>query len=161
MVTHGPDEARSSEAAGGKNCPVCERSFSSQYAVNAHMASHKRNGGSLKSEKRPSRFYAEASLRPKKNRRYLAGEIPSTVSRELGAGDGDKLIFERGCLQVTERAALLGPYMIVRLKPRTRQDQAVRDETAVVGLAAQESQVPAGESFAQAVKQKLETRNKR
>lgn len=56
---------------------------------------------------------AETTFRADKHR--TRAEVPTGVRDELKALAGDRLIFETGCEEAIQRAALSGTYFVVRL----------------------------------------------
>lgn len=76
--------------------------------------------------------------------------VPVEVRERLGARVGDELVFEEGCEQAVMRAALLGPYFVVRL------ERAAPAQVAVSTAASQPL-----ESLAEAVRKKQEEAGKK
>jgi hypothetical protein len=107
----------------------------------------------------PSRkLHAEATFRKHGGQKAGGSEarIPSDVRDFFGAAAGDTLVFEDGCAETVEGAALRGRYAVVRMEARpTPPPPAVR----VVKPAPPESQParaedapPSGSSFAEEVR---------
>lgn len=94
------------------------------------------------------RVYAEATFKREGANQAPLARVPNGVRARFAAQHGDKLIFEEGCEAAVQRAALRGPYFVVRLEraPQPVEAQAV----AQTGPAA-----PATESLAEAVRRKL------
>jgi bifunctional DNA-binding transcriptional regulator/antitoxin component of YhaV-PrlF toxin-antitoxin module len=87
---------------------------------------------------------------------HSRARVPSDVRDRLGAGLGDTLIFEEGCMESVQRAALLpGAYFVVRLERRQvaeeQQPLNARQGTAERAQTASPAQL---ESFADAVRRK-------
>lgn len=148
-------------------CTICSKNFKSWHARNAHMQVHKYDLTHTPSKRKsssPARSRVETILR-KERGATIRARIPALVRQQLGAGEGDRIIFERGCERVVTIAALKGPYFIVRMEPGAesyqRHEQKVDREAASTSSykAAHKVSAPA-DSISEQVKRKLDERGR-
>lgn len=78
--------------------------------------------------------------------------VPTPVREALGGGVGDSLVFEEGCDEAVQRAALRGPYFVVRVE---RAASAAPEEPPARAAEPTLSRTPELEPFADAVRKKM------
>jgi bifunctional DNA-binding transcriptional regulator/antitoxin component of YhaV-PrlF toxin-antitoxin module len=105
-------------------------------------------------DKPKQRISAEAEFFSDGHAGGFRARVPASVRDKLGARPGDTIIFEEGCEAAVTRAALLGPYFVVRLK---RKEQAAETSTAADLTVAQSVTAfgKAFESLEESVRKKL------
>lgn len=103
---------------------------------------------------------AEAEFKREGNVSVPLARVPGEVRQFFDARPGDTLVFEEGSAAVAEKAALRGPYVVVRLERAERPVPFFETTAGRVLEAAYEGEeaapaAPVVESFAEAVRRRL------
>jgi bifunctional DNA-binding transcriptional regulator/antitoxin component of YhaV-PrlF toxin-antitoxin module len=73
-----------------------------------------------------NRIRAEAVFISDRSKGGSRARVPAAIRDFLGVGPGDSIVFDEGCDQAVQRAALPGPYVVVSVKRELQPRAALR-----------------------------------